>query len=56
VALVREQTIPTEQLPLADEVSDNFADIGCRVVSAADPYGRHLHFSGPVIYLYDFFL
>jgi hypothetical protein len=28
VALVREQTIPTERPPLVGEVSDNFADRG----------------------------
>jgi hypothetical protein len=40
VALVRDQTIPTERLPLVGL----FANGGCRVVSAADPYGRNLDF------------
>jgi hypothetical protein len=39
--LVRKQTIPTERPPLVGEVSANFfADRGCRMVSATDPYGR----------------
>jgi hypothetical protein len=42
VALVRDQTIPTERPPLVGEVSSNFADIGCHVVSVSDPYGRIL--------------
>jgi hypothetical protein len=38
VALVLEQTIPTERPPLVGEVSANFCGIeGCRMVSAADP-------------------
>jgi hypothetical protein len=35
VSLVCERTIPTELVP-------TFAGRGCRVVSAADPYGRNL--------------
>jgi hypothetical protein len=34
VALVLERTIPTERPPLVGEVSVNFWDGGCRVVSA----------------------
>jgi hypothetical protein len=42
MALVRERTIPTERPSPVGEVS---ADKGrCRVVSAADPYGRNLGF------------
>jgi hypothetical protein len=45
VALVRERTIPTERPPLVDEVTANILRIeGCRIVSAADPYGRNLVF------------
>jgi hypothetical protein len=44
VALVRERTIPTERPPLVGEVSANFVDRGCRVVSMTDPYGRILEF------------
>jgi hypothetical protein len=40
VALVREQTIPTEKPPLVREVVLTFADGGCRVVSATDSHGR----------------
>jgi hypothetical protein len=40
MALVRELIIPTERPPLVGEVIANF----CRVVSAADPYGRILCF------------
>jgi hypothetical protein len=41
---VREQTIPTERTPLVGEVSVNFADRGCHVVSVTDIYGRILGF------------
>jgi hypothetical protein len=44
VALVREQTIPTERPPLVGKVNANFADRACRVVSATDPHGRILAF------------
>jgi hypothetical protein len=45
VALVREQTIPTERPPLVGEVSAKFCGLeGCRVVSAADSYGRNIGF------------
>jgi hypothetical protein len=37
--LVRKRTIPTERTPLVGEVNANFADRGCRVVSATDPHG-----------------
>jgi hypothetical protein len=40
MALVRNQTIPTERPPYVGEVSANFADRVCRVVSATDPHGR----------------
>jgi hypothetical protein len=42
MALVRERTILTERPPLVGEVSANFADKGCCVVSAAEPYSRNL--------------
>jgi hypothetical protein len=44
VALVCEQTIPTERTPLVGEVSANLADRGCHVVSVTDPYCRILGF------------
>jgi hypothetical protein len=40
VALVREQTMPTERPPLVGEVVPTFADRGCRVASATDFHGR----------------
>jgi hypothetical protein len=45
VALVRERTIPTERPLLVGKVNATFADGGCHVVSAADPYDRNLGFS-----------
>jgi hypothetical protein len=47
VVWVHERTIPTEQPLLVGEVSTNFKDRGCHVVSATDFYGRILHFSRP---------
>jgi hypothetical protein len=45
VALVRDRTIQTEKPTLVAEVCVNFfADRGCCVVSATDPYGRILVF------------
>jgi hypothetical protein len=44
VALVRERTMPTERPPLVGEISANFVDRGCHVVSATDPYSRILGF------------
>jgi hypothetical protein len=45
MALARERTIPTERPPLVGEVNANILRIeGCRVVSAADLYGRILGF------------
>jgi hypothetical protein len=45
VALVRVRTTPTELPPLVGEASANFCGYrGCRVVSAAEPYGRNLGF------------
>jgi hypothetical protein len=44
VALTRKRTIPTERPPLVSEVSAEFADRGCRVVSATDPHARILGF------------
>jgi hypothetical protein len=41
---VRERTIPTERPPLVSEVTANFADRGCHVVSVTEPYGRILGF------------
>jgi hypothetical protein len=40
VALVPEQTIPTERPPLVGEIVPTFADKGCRVVGATDSHGR----------------
>jgi hypothetical protein len=45
MALVHKQTMPTERPPLVGEVSANFADRVCRVVSTTDPHGRILGFS-----------
>jgi hypothetical protein len=44
VVLVRERTIPIERPPLVGKVMPTFADRGCRVVSATDPYDRILGF------------
>jgi hypothetical protein len=44
VAWVRERTIPTERPQLVGEVSANFSDTGCHVVSVTDPYGSSLGF------------
>jgi hypothetical protein len=45
VLLIRDRTIPAVLPPLVGEVNVNFfADGGCRVVSAVDPYGRSLGF------------
>jgi hypothetical protein len=44
MALVRERTLPTDRPPLVDEVSANFADKGCHVVSVTDPSCRILGF------------
>jgi hypothetical protein len=46
-ALVRERTIPTEQPRLLAKLLINFADRGCRVVSATDSHGRWSRFSRP---------
>jgi hypothetical protein len=37
VALVWEQTIPTERRPIVGEISVNYADRGWHVVSVTDP-------------------
>jgi hypothetical protein len=39
VAWVREQTIPTERPLLVSDVSANFSDSGCHVISMMDPCG-----------------
>jgi hypothetical protein len=52
VALARERTIPTKQPPLVGEVSANFVDRGCCVVSTTDPYGRILGFLDRSSYLF----
>jgi hypothetical protein len=39
VALVRNRTIPSDRR-LSAKLVPTFADIGCRVVSATDPYYR----------------
>jgi hypothetical protein len=44
VALVRDRTIPTERPPTIGEVSVNFADGGCCLVSITHSYGRILSF------------
>jgi hypothetical protein len=44
VAWVRERNIPTERPPLVGKIIANFCGYRCRVVSAADPYGRILDF------------
>jgi hypothetical protein len=44
VASVRKQTIPTDDRRLSAKLVPTFADRGCRVVSAADPYGRNFGF------------
>jgi hypothetical protein len=44
VVLARKRTIPTERPSLVGEVSANFADRGCRVVSATDPNALILGF------------
>jgi hypothetical protein len=44
VALVREQSVLTEPPPLVGEISANFADRECHVISVTDPYGRILGF------------
>jgi hypothetical protein len=44
LAWVRERTIPTERPPLVGEVSANFVDRECHVVSVTDPHGRNLEF------------
>jgi hypothetical protein len=44
VAWVRERNIPIERPPLFREVSANFLNRGCHVVSVTDPYGRILAF------------
>jgi hypothetical protein len=44
MAWVRERTIPTERPPLVAKLVATSADRGCRVVNAADPYGRNLGF------------
>jgi hypothetical protein len=44
LAWVRERTIPAVRLLVVGEVSTNFADRRCHVVSLTDPYGRILCF------------
>jgi hypothetical protein len=44
MALVHEQTIPTERPLLVGEVSANFVGRGCREVSTVNPRGRILGF------------
>jgi hypothetical protein len=46
VSLVLEPTIPTERPLLIGEVSANFSERECHVVSATDPHGRILGFLG----------
>jgi hypothetical protein len=51
-ALVSERTIPIESPSLFGEVSANFVDRGCRVISTADPYGRILAFLDRFLYFF----
>jgi hypothetical protein len=44
MVLVRKRTIPTERPPHVGEVSANFADRGCHVISPTDPLGHILGF------------
>jgi hypothetical protein len=44
VASVHERTVPAERPPLVDEVSANFVDRCCRVVSVTDSSGRNFDF------------
>jgi hypothetical protein len=44
VALVCEQTIPTERPPLVAKLMPTFADKGCCVVSTMAPHGHILGF------------
>jgi hypothetical protein len=53
VALLPERTIPTERLPLVGEISANVLRIeGCRVVRAANLYGRNLGFLDRSLYFF----
>jgi hypothetical protein len=52
MALVSEQTIPTERSPFVGEICANFADGGCRLASAADLYGRILGFLYQICIIY----
>jgi hypothetical protein len=45
VALVKKRTIPTEQRRLSAKLVPTVVDIGCRVVSSTDYYGRLSRFS-----------
>jgi hypothetical protein len=49
VDLVCERTMLTEQPPLVSELSANFADRGCHVVSIRDPHSRILGFLDRII-------
>jgi hypothetical protein len=44
MAWVREGTVPTERPRMSANLVPTFADRGCRVVSATDPYRRNLGF------------
>jgi hypothetical protein len=44
LALVREQTIPSEQPPLVAKLVSTFADRGYRMVSATDPHSCIMDF------------
>jgi hypothetical protein len=46
VVSVRNRTTPTKRSVLVGEVSSNFADSGCYVVSVTDSYERILKFLG----------
>jgi hypothetical protein len=52
MALVRERTIQTELPPLDARLVPTFADIGCRVVRATDPYGRIFGFLDRSLYFF----
>jgi hypothetical protein len=47
MVLVRKQPIPTELPQPVGQVSANFSDRGCCVVSATDPHGHNIGYLDP---------